>query len=130
MYTSNSFACSFQGRFFRKMYSPEESDKLLKALSEDYKNLELSPVSESKPILEKYIKNQIDSDEFANLYRKVFNKAVVFIHNLAEKDKEMNRTLFAKEYELSNSIIKLIKNFEHQGEGFDELLKNCIIKKL
>lgn len=98
--------CSFKG--VKNMIKKEEADQILKNLK-TYKNLEDSPVSYVKPLVEKYLKGEIGEFEFMNKFMNETRMAKYNLSQMPQEDIQNNQKLFKSEFQLVDELYSNIK---------------------
>ena len=89
------------------------------------KNIEKSPVAYLKPLIEKYINNQVTTKEFISSFNKETGFAKYCLSKLSNNDINEIKNLFKEELNFADKLNALIMNI-----GNKDIPKQDILKKI
>ena len=88
-------------------------------------NLEKSPVAYIKPLMDKYLNDQVTTKEFISTFNKQTEFAKYCLSKLSNKDIDNIKQIFKDELEYADSLNNLFSGLKNQ-----EILKPEFLKKI
>ena len=88
-----------------------------------FKNIDNSPVAYIKPILNKYLNNQITTEEFCSFINKESDFAKYCLSKMTNEDIKQIQQIFQKEFLFADKLNSVVLDFNNKKISNEDILK-------